>query len=192
MLEHFSYSWNEDRCNIHNIVSPWLSWNAYTQSLAEIIVGVAKYEFCNKPAAATTLIYSGVPEDHKRFWSELGTDGINAVYTSLTVTSDKILKIIDCDCQNPAEERILLYLISLIGTNDLQNFLRFTTGSSVCVVQSIKIIFNTSLVLRDSLMHIRAPTLWYAILGDTNNKWKWRMDGYWSSIWECNSCSSNT
>ena len=92
------------------------------QNLAEIIVGVAKYEFCNKPAAATTLIYCGVPEDHKRFWSELGTDGINAVYTSLTVTLYKILKIIDCDCQNPAEERILLYLISLIGnmgTNDL-------------------------------------------------------------------------
>lgn len=167
------------------------------QNLAEMIMGVAKYEFCNKPAAATTLIYCGVPEDHKWFWSELGTDGINAVYTSLTVTSDKILKIINCDCQNPAEETILAYLTSLIGnmgTNDLRNFLRFTTGSSVCVAQSIKIIFNTSSGLaRQPYAHTCSNTLqlpvsytnfhdfsseWYAILGDTNNKWKWRMDGY--------------
>ena len=167
------------------------------QNLAEIIVSVAKYEFCNKPAAATTMIYCGIPDEHKRFWCELGIDGISALYTSLTVTSDKVLKIIHCDCQNPAEERILSYLTGLIGnmrTDDLRNFLRFTTGSSVCVAQSIKVIFNTSSGLaRQPYAHTCSNTLqlpvsytnfhdfsseWYAILGDTNNKWKWRMDGY--------------
>ena len=166
------------------------------QNLAEIVVSVATYEFCNKPAAATTMIYCGIPDKHKQFWCELGADGISALYTSLTVTSDKVLKIIDCECQNPAEERILSYLTSLIGnmgTNDLRNFLRFTTGSSVCIAQSIKIIFNTSSGLaRQPYAHTCSNTLqlpvsytnfhdfsceWYAILCDTN-KWKWRMDGY--------------
>ena len=43
------------------------------------------------------------------------------------------LKIIDGDCKNPSEEGYLTSLIGNMGTNDLQNFLRFTTGSSVCI-----------------------------------------------------------
>ena len=100
-------------------------------NLAELIINVAKYEFCSKPAAAITMIYYGTPDEHKPFWTELGVEGINGLYISLTVTSDKVLKIIDGDCRNPDEERILAYLTSLIGnmeTNDLRNFLRFTTG----------------------------------------------------------------
>ena len=166
------------------------------QNLAEIIVNVAKYEFCSKPAAAITMIYYGIPVKHRQFWTELGIDGINDLYTSLTVTSDKILKVIDCDCRSPGEERSLVYLTSLIGnmgTNDLRNFLRFTTGSSVCIAKKIKVIFNSSSGLaRRPFAHTCSNNLelsvsyvnyhefsseWYTILGDTN-KWKWCMDSF--------------
>ena len=167
------------------------------RNLAELIVNVAKYEFCSKPAAAITMINCGIPDEHKPFWTDLGIDGINGIYTSLTVTSDKILKIIDGDCQSPGEERILAYLTSLIGnmkTNDLRNFLRFTTGSSVCIASKISVTFNSSSGLaRRPIAHTCSNTLelsasyvnyhdfsaeWHAILGDTNNEWKWRMDGF--------------
>ena len=117
--------------------------------------------------------------------------GVEGIYTSLTV------KIINCDCQNPGEERILAYLTSLIGnmgTNDLHNFLRFTTGSSVCIAKKITVIFNTASGLaRHPFAHACSNTLqlpvsyinfhdfsseWYAILSDTSNKWKWRTDGF--------------
>ena len=115
----------------------------------------------------------------------------------MTVTPDKVLKIIDGDCRNPCEERVFGYLTSLIGnmgTNDLHNFLRFTTGSSVCIADKITVAFNSSSGLaRRPIAHTCSNTLelsasyvnyhdfsseWYAILGDTNNEWKWRMDGF--------------
>ena len=54
-------------------------------NLAELIVNVAKYEFCSKPAAAIAMIYCGIPDEHKPFWTELGIDGINGLYTSLSL-----------------------------------------------------------------------------------------------------------
>ena len=162
-------------------------------NLADLIVNVAKYEFCSKPAAAIAMIYCGIPDEHKPFWTEFGIDGINGLYTSLTVTSDKILKIIDGDCRNPSEERVLGYLTSLIGnmgTNDLCNFLRFTTGSSVCIADKISVPFNCfSGLVRRPIAHTCSNSLelsasyinyhdlfseWHAILSDTNNEWKWR------------------
>ena len=166
-------------------------------NLPELIINVAKYEFCSKPAAAIAMVYYGIPSEHKPFWSELGIDGISGLYTSLTVTSDKVLKLIDGDCRNPGEERILAYLTSLIGnmgTNDLRNFLRFTTGSSVCTADKISVAFNSSSGLaRRPIAHTCSNTLelsasyvnyhdfsteWHAILSDTNDDWIWRMDGF--------------
>ena len=113
-------------------------------------MNVAEYEFSTKPAAAITMTYYTIPDDHKPFWTELGIDGINDLYTSLTITPDKVLKIIDGDCRNLSKERIFGCLTSLtgnMGTNDLRNFLRFTTGSSVCTADKITAAFNSSLGL---------------------------------------------
>ena len=38
------------------------------RNLAELIVNVAKYEFCTKPAAAIAMMYYAIPDDHKPFW----------------------------------------------------------------------------------------------------------------------------
>ena len=99
------------------------------------------------PRKFGAIRYYAIPDDHKPFWTQLGIDGINCLYTSLTVTPDKVLKIIDGDCRNPSEERVFRYLTSLIGnmgTNDLRIFLRFTTGSSVCIADKITVAFNSS------------------------------------------------
>ena len=67
-------------------------------------------------------------------------------------------------------------------TNDLCNFLRFTTGSSVCIASKISVTFNSSSGLaRRPIAHTCSNTLelsgyvnyhdfsaeWHAILGDT-------------------------
>lgn len=143
------------------------------------------------------MIHSGIPEAHKLFWRELGVDGISRLYTSLTVTTKKVLEKIKCDCMNCAEKRVFGYLITMIGNmgvNDVRNFLRFTTGSSVCVAKSITVCFNAISGLgrrpfaNTCTYNLQLPVSylnyhdffseWSAILSDTDNEWKWCMDGY--------------
>ena len=166
-----------------------------SENLGEIIEGVAQYEFCCKPVAAMTMINSGIPQEHKKFWNDLGISGIKRMYDSLVATPDKVLGLLDVFCTNKTEERIFGYLKSLIGnmgSDDLRNFLRFTTGSSVCIGKKITITFSSiSGLARRPFAHTCSSTLelpvvynnyfdfsseWSAILHDTSNKWNWRMD----------------
>ena len=40
------------------------------RNLAELLIAiVAKHEFCSKPAAANTMIYFGIPDEHKPNWT---------------------------------------------------------------------------------------------------------------------------
>ena len=166
-------------------------------NLAELILQLAKYEFCTKVKGITSLVFSGIPDNHRCFWKKLGVEGVAKLYASLTVTNDKVLDELDCDFANPAEERVFGYLTTMIGNmpvNDLRNFLRFTTGSSVCVSKNIKVIFNDSSGLGrspfantcGSTLHLPVSYLnyqdfsteWTSILSDTDSKWKWCMDEY--------------
>ena len=85
------------------------------KNIAKLILGVAKYEFCCKPAAAISLINMGIPDEHKKFWKDTDVNGIACLYKCLTVTNDKVLALLSCNCQSPVEERINGYLITLIG-----------------------------------------------------------------------------
>jgi len=162
-----------------------------TQNIAELIIGVAKYEFCCKPAAAISLINAGIPEEHRKFWKNLGVDGIACLYNCLTVTNDKVLDLLCCTCKSPAEERVQGYLITLIGnlgSGGLRNFLRFVTGSSVCISSQILVTFTSSrqmpfagtcgysLELPSSFTNYdEFHEVWFSILEDTGNQWKWKM-----------------
>lgn len=165
-----------------------------SENIANLIEGVAQFEFCCKPVAAMSMINSGIPQQHREFWKDLGINGIKKLYDSLVATPDKVLSLIDASCANKAEERILGYLKSLIGNmgaDDLRNFLRFTTGSSVCVAESITINFNSVTGLaRRPFAHTCSNVLelpvaynnydfsaeWSAILHNTSNQWNWHMD----------------
>ena len=77
------------------------------KDITNIIIGVAKYEFCVKPAAAISVINMGIPEEHKKFWKDLGVDGIAHLYNCLSVTNDKVLSLFCYDCKSPIEDRIM-------------------------------------------------------------------------------------
>ena len=153
---------------------------------------MARFQFCSKPNAAVAMMHSGIPPEHRNFWERLGVAEIQRLFISLSVTRRKVLSIIDCPCTNPAEERVHGYLMTMIGNmrrNDLVNFVRFVTGSSVCIARKIDVIFNSSFgfsrrpfgctctnTLGLSTNYQDFNEEWKAILSSTDDEWKWRMD----------------
>lgn len=110
-------------------------------NLCSILVDVARFELIQKTAAAIATMNYGVPDDHKVFWQGLGVGGITQLYQTMFVSRDKILNILVCECINPAEERVFGYLQSFIANlklEDLVNFVRFCTGSSVLTPPNYK------------------------------------------------------
>ena len=77
-----------------------------SEKLANLIEGIAQFEFCCKPVAAMSMINSGIPQQHREFWKGLGVNGINKLYNSLVATPDKVLGLLDAFCVNLAEERV--------------------------------------------------------------------------------------
>ena len=165
-------------------------------NLIELMAKAAKFEFCCKPSAAVAMMNSGVPPEHRGFWERLGVVGIQKLYSLLSVSRSKVLSLMDCQCLSAAEERVYGYLMTMIGnmgSNDLIiNFLRFVTGSSVCIASKIEVTFNSSSGFsRSPFGHTCTNTVelplaytnyhdfytdWVSILSDTNDEWKWRMD----------------
>ena len=151
-------------------------------------------EFCCKPAAAIALIHTGIPASHSQFWNTTSANGICALYKSLTVSANKILDVLVFPAlQNPAQQRVSGYLVQMIGNmteTQLQDFLRFTTGSSVLIASKLSIEFNgLSGLARRTIVHTCDDMLelpisysnyhdfhseWMSILSDSD--YCWRMD----------------
>ena len=68
------------------------------------------------------------------------------IYISLVATPAKVLAVIDeSESMNASEERIFTYPRQLVGNmkpHELGTFLRFISGSSVCLGRKITITFN--------------------------------------------------
>lgn len=114
-------------------------------NLKRIVLGVARHHFFRKPAAALSEIRSGVPEQHRKFWSDMGCGQLYAVYTALQASPRKLLKMIDdVECMNPSQESVFGYLRQFIGNmqTDEVRALRFVTGSAVCSNNAIQVTFN--------------------------------------------------
>ena len=115
-------------------------------SLKDILIKVAQYEFIAKPLAAITMISTGISALHASFWSNKSVEELHKLYLALTATSAKTVEIIEASCNNANEERVLGYLQQYVGgmTQDkVRRFLRFTTGSSVCLAKKISVTFNS-------------------------------------------------
>ena len=113
-------------------------------NLTQLITLAAKYEFYRKPVAITTLIHNGIPNIQKVFWKDLGIEGIS---NFLVVSADKLLKVLTSECTNEAQETIFGYIKCMIGnmqSNEIRNFVRFCTGSSVMSEESITVCFNST------------------------------------------------
>ena len=112
----------------------------------KLIVEVGKYEFLRKPASAIIEIHSGIPDQHLPFWSQQKGGDLYSIYKAQQVSSKVLQLIEDIDTCNPNQERVFGYLKQFIGDiqqDELRCFLRFTTGSSVCSAQAIRVTFNS-------------------------------------------------
>ena len=156
---------------------------------------VAMYEFLIKPMAAINAISSGIASEHREFWNSLSVHDFHDLYhLALTANPLKIIQLIEEPCfTDPTQEKVFNFLLAFIGTmraDEVQRFLRFVTGSSVCLSGSITICFNTlSGFSRRPIAHTCARSLHlssmyktYIEFSDEFNKVLsssecWRMDG---------------
>lgn len=117
-------------------------------NIQQLIIDVARYEFSVKTVAATHAMRVGVPTIYSGFWENFTTEELFTLYKALTATPSSVLRmILEPVAMNVAEERVYGYLISFVGNlrlEELRLFLRFITGSSVCIDKKIEV---TSLVL---------------------------------------------
>lgn len=116
-------------------------------NLMSTIEHVAEHEFLTKPAAAISMVNSGIPNAHREFWSSRTLGGLLFIHGELTVTSTKILQLLMLpNASSVNEKRVHSYLttmISNINKDELRSLLRFITGSSVCSAKDILITFNS-------------------------------------------------
>lgn len=115
-------------------------------NISDVIVKVARYAFLVKPMAAVSSIHAGIPEVHHSFWSKQSVQSIHRLYGCLSVTQSKVINSFEYEACNSSEERVLSYLEQFVGSMSrdvLQQFLRFTTGSSVFLSKKIHITFNS-------------------------------------------------
>ena len=72
---------------------------------------------------------------------------ISDCYNSATPTAEKILQVLEVECQNDREKEALCYLKKInrgISNDDLSKFLRYVTGADVICVDKITVGFNES------------------------------------------------
>ena len=118
----------------------------------------ARFMFVSKPFAAITEMAKGVPMQHRRFWNEYTIQGLYRVFVALQVDSAKVIDSIKEPLMiSPTEQRVFGYLTQFVGclkVDEVQKFLRFCTGSSVCIGTPITISFNsTSGLARRPIAH---------------------------------------
>lgn len=116
-------------------------------NLKACIEKIAQYEFVSRPAAAIFSVYSGIPLNHQGFWMKQNVASMSQIYEKLTVTAKKVTGLLMIPAtESPNEERVSGYLTTMIGnisTNELRSFLRFVTGSTVCIATEILVTFNS-------------------------------------------------
>lgn len=99
------------------------------QTMESQLTSIAKYEFQVKPMAALCAIQE-----------------LYSVYLALCATPAKVLAILEEPEQvNLCQLRVMGYLQQFVGNmknDEVRQFLRFTTGSSVLVVNRISVTFN--------------------------------------------------
>lgn len=115
-------------------------------SLNRLLGQAARYTFLVRPAAALNVLSAGVPQQHRSFWSGMSLDSLLAIYNALSVTTSKVLRLLEEPVITSASQEVVwLYLRRFIGnlrSAELRAFLRFVTGSFVICVSRITVTFN--------------------------------------------------
>ena len=115
-------------------------------NLQQMLLQVAKFVFQSMPMLAIVEINSGIPEVHKPFWASKTLDDLYSIYKCLSVTPSKVLALLNEPLfASRAEAVVYGYLRQFIGNMSLEQvriFLRFVTGSSVCIADKLEVEFN--------------------------------------------------
>ena len=115
-------------------------------NLRQLIVHVAKHEFLTKPLGALYAFNSGVPAIYHPFWKEVTIGELYSWYKALNATPKRVIeKLVENEDMSAAESRVFKFLVTFIGDlnpEELRNFLRYVTGSSVLICERIKVTFN--------------------------------------------------
>ncbi len=116
------------------------------ETLTHLMVQAAQFEFLIKPHAALTAMHHGIPVKHAPFWQSKSVYELFSLFSALTATPAKVMEMLqDNEPGNPGQARVLGYLFQYIGNmnfDELRSFLRFVTGSGVCLDRSITVTFN--------------------------------------------------
>ena len=165
-------------------------------ALLSVIEQVARFEFISKPAAAISMIYSGIPTNHREFWRRQSPDKMVELYRHLTLNPQKMIEMLHFpEACLPQQERVYGYLRTMIGnssSNQLRQLMRFITGSCVCNSDKITVQLNgLSGLARRPIAHtcdcvIELPTAYsnyddfcgdfHCIFAQTNDEYTWQMD----------------
>ena len=117
-------------------------------NLKEVVVLTARHLFLGKPLGVLYTIHSGVPKLFLCFFQMMTVSEFFGLYKALNATSERVLDLIEePTAMNSAEKRIFSYLITFVSNSrqdDLRLFLRFVTGSSVLLSESIRVSFNNT------------------------------------------------
>ena len=114
--------------------------------LRQQIIQASRFEYLIKPAPALQAIRSGIPVSHLPFWEHFTVKDFHLLYVALSASPEKVLELLDePDIVDPNQEQVFGYLQQYIGNmklDEVRLFLRFTTGSSVCMSKRIEVRFN--------------------------------------------------
>lgn len=115
-------------------------------NLKQQILQVSRFQFIVKPMPAVVMINSGIAREEVPFWKKMSTEQLYSLYRVLSASSLKILQLIqEPEDLTKDQERVLQYLKTYIGNlrvAELERFLRFVCGSSVCP-DEINVTFNS-------------------------------------------------
>ena len=122
--------------------------NPTTRNIRQLITDVAKHELTVKPLGALFSFHSGVPNQYHPFWQKhFNVNSLYKLYKALSATPETVIRALFVpDDISANQSRVFGYLKTFIGNlnhQDLCNFLRFTTGSSVMIHDRISLTFNT-------------------------------------------------
>lgn len=94
----------------------------------------------------------------------MGVNGLYALYKAQSVSTEMVLKMLEeAEGANPSKARVLSYLHQFVGNmglDELRDFLRFVTGTSVCSTSPITVCFNSLVgAARQPIAHTCTPSI---------------------------------
>ena len=115
-------------------------------TFSHVVRDISNYLFLRKPCAFINDVRAGIPSVHQRFWKAMRCRDLYDLYRSMQASTAKVLSMLsELSPSTPKEEVVLSYLRQYIGNmrqEELQIFLRFVTGSSVCTANPLVVTFN--------------------------------------------------